>query len=273
MLEGAVISRLVDAMDAAPPLAPAKVPEVTVTFWVVKILTTGLGETTSDFLVRRFEPLLVIPFAGVALFAALAWQWWTPGFSKWRYWLAVALVAVFGTMVADAIHVVLGVPYAASTAGFAFALVVLFILWHAAERTLSIHSITTPPREAFYWSAVIITFALGTAAGDFTATSLGLGYFWSGAMFLVLFALPFLARRLAGLSEAGTFWVAYVLTRPLGASFADWIGVPSSRGGLDLGTGLVSAVLAALAVAIVATRSFESAAGPDRKADAQRAAL
>jgi uncharacterized membrane-anchored protein len=260
-------------MDTAPSLASAKVPEVTATFWLVKILTTGLGETTSDFFVRRFEPLLVIPVAGVALFAALAWQWWTPGFSKWRYWLAVALVAVFGTMVADAIHVVLGMPYAASTAGFAVALVVLFTLWRATERTLSIHSITTPRREAFYWSAVIATFALGTAAGDFTATSLGLGYFWSGVMFLVLFALPLLARHLAGASEVGTFWAAYVLTRPLGASFADWIGVPPGRGGLDLGTGLVSAVLAALAVAIVAIRAFESAAGPNKEADARRAAL
>jgi uncharacterized membrane-anchored protein len=182
-------------------------------------------------------------------------------------------VAVFGTMVADAIHVVLGMPYAASTAGFAVALVVLFTLWRATERTLSIHSITTPRREAFYWSAVIATFALGTAAGDFTATSLGLGYFWSGVMFLVLFALPLLARRVAGVDEVATFWAAYVLTRPLGASFADWIGVPPGRGGLDLGTGLVSAVLTALAVAIVATRAFESAARPDQENDARRAAL
>jgi uncharacterized membrane-anchored protein len=252
-------------MDTPPSLASAKVPEVTATFWLVKILTTGLGETTSDFLVRQFEPLLVIPIAGIALVAALAWQWLTPGFSKWRYWLAVALVAVFGTMVADAIHVVLGVPYFASTAGFAFVLVVLFTVWHASEQTLSIHSITTPRREAFYWSAVIATFALGTAAGDLTATSFGLGYFWSGVMFLVLFALPLLMRRMAGASEVGTFWAAYVLTRPLGASFADWIGVPASRGGLDLGTGLVSVVLAALAAAIVTTQSF-SAAGM-RRAD------
>lgn len=243
----------------AGPKTHAKVPEVTVAFWVVKILTTGLGETTSDFFVRRFEPLLVIAIAGLGLALALAQQWRVPIFSKWRYWIAVALVAVFGTMVADAVHVVLGVPYIASTAGFAFALVALFVVWQAAEGTLSIHSIVTPRREAYYWAAVILTFALGTAAGDMTATTLGLGYLLSGVLFLILFALPQTARQLFGLSEVGTFWASYVLTRPLGASFADWVGVPQARGGLDLGTGLVSLVLAAIAIVAVATQGFKPA--------------
>lgn len=237
----------------------AKVPEVSVAFWGVKILTTGLGETTSDFFVRKYEPLTVIPVAAAALLVALGWQWLAPRFSKWRYWLSVALVAVFGTMVADAVHVVLGVPYALSTAAFGLALVLLFVGWHAVEGTLSIHSIVTRPREAFYWAAVIITFALGTAVGDLTATSLGLGYLVSGIVFLLLFALPQVARRLVNVSEVGAFWASYILTRPLGASFADWVGVPAARGGLDLGTGLVSGFLAAIAIVVVAAQPFPAA--------------
>jgi uncharacterized membrane-anchored protein len=162
-------------------------------------------------------------------------------------------------MVADAVHVVLRVPYAVSTAAFAFALVILFVAWHAVERTLSIHSITNMRRETFYWGAVIMTFALGTAAGDLTATTLGLGYLLSGIFFAALFVLPQLSRSLMGLGEVTGFWASYVLTRPLGASLADWAGVPSGRGGLGLGTGLVTLSLLAIAVSAVATQRFAAA--------------
>lgn len=237
-----------------------KVPEVGVAFWIVKILTTGLGETTSDYFVRQYQPVLVVVLAGLALAAAFAWQWLTPHYSKWRYWLTVTLVAIFGTMVADAIHIVLGVPYVVSTATFGLLLIVLFVAWHASERTLSIHSIFTRRRELFYWSAVVITFALGTAAGDLTATSLGFGYFLAGVFFLLLFVVPFVGRAMLRWSEVGCFWFAYVLTRPLGASFGDWVGVSHDRGGLALGTGPISLGLAAAALLLVAIFRFRPAA-------------
>lgn len=240
-------------------LSRAKVPDATAAFWTVKILTTGLGETTSDFFIRQYDPVVVIPVAGAAFIAALAWQWLNPRFSKWRYWLAVALVAVFGTMVADAVHVVLGVPYGVSTAAFALLLTILFGSWSALHHTLSIHSIVTRRREAFYWAAVIVTFALGTATGDLTATGFGVGYLASGILFLALFALPLLARRFLRISETLAFWASYVLTRPLGASFADWFGVSPGRGGLNLGTGEVSVTLATIAIVAVATQRFNAA--------------
>lgn len=247
-------------VTTSSPTPATKVPEISVAFWIVKILTTGLGETSSDFLVKTFDPIIVLPLAGLALAAAIALQWLSPRFSSVRYWLAVALVAVFGTMVADAVHVALGVPYAASTAGLGLALVVVFVAWHAIEKTLSIHSIVTRRREAFYWAAVLVTFALGTAAGDLTASTLGFGYFNSGLLFLILFLCPLVAQRLFRLDEVASFWTAYVLTRPLGASFADWIGVSHERGGLGLGTGIASVVLVILTSGIVSANKFNPAA-------------
>jgi uncharacterized membrane-anchored protein len=173
------------------------------------------------------------------------------------------LVAVFGTMVADTVHVALGVPYALSTAGFGLALAALFVAWRTVEGTLSIHTITTHRREAYYWATVVMTFALGTAIGDWAATSLGLGYFVAGLVFLVLFALPRVGYRLIGLNGVFAFWASYILTRPLGASFADWVGVSTARGGLDLGTGVVSVVLLAIAVTIVVTRAFAASSAID----------
>ena len=195
--------------------------------------------------------MIVIPIAALAFAVALSVQWFMPGFSKWRYWIAVALVAVFGTMVADAIHVVAGVPYAVSTAGFGLALVVVFTAWHATEGTLSIHSITTARREFFYWAAVVTTFALGTAAGDLTASTLGLGYALSGVLFLALFLLPLVVRRLTELDEVATFWTSYFLFRPLGAAFAVCFCVGADRGGFGWGTGVVSAALIVVALAVV----------------------
>jgi uncharacterized membrane-anchored protein len=149
------------------------------------------------------------------------------------------------------IHIGLGIPYVVSTAFFALALAVVFLTWYTFEKTLSIHSIYTPRRELFYWAAVITTFALGTAAGDMTATTMGLGYFISGVMFGVLFVLPALAYRWIGLNPILAFWTAYILTRPFGASFADWAGKSPSLSGLGLGTGEVSVVLTVLIVVLV----------------------
>ncbi|WP_199178668.1 COG4705 family protein [Acidimangrovimonas sediminis] len=218
----------------------SKVPQVAAIFWVVKILTTGMGETTSDFLAHNIDPPVAVLIGFAGLVAALALQLAAPRYNAWIYWLAVVMVSVFGTMAADVLHVGLGVPYVVSTPFFAAALAVILWLWHRTEGTLAIHSIRSRRREVFYWATVLATFALGTAAGDMTATSLHLGYLDSGVLFAALIVLPALAYWQFGLPEVPAFWTAYILTRPLGASFADWMGVNHERGGLDWGTGPVS---------------------------------
>ena len=173
----------------------SKVPEVTLIFWITKILTTGMGETTSDFLNQKWDPKIMVSLSGLVLAGVIWVQFRAPRYSAWLYWAAVVMVSVFGTMCADVLHVAFGVPYAVSTVFFAVALVAIFVLWYRVEGTLSIHSITTPRRELFYWLTVVTTFALGTAVGDLTATTLKLGYFSSGVMFAVLFAVPAVAYR------------------------------------------------------------------------------
>ncbi|CAG6392017.1 hypothetical protein NMG29_30275 [Streptomyces cocklensis] len=228
----------------------SKVPEVTVLFWVAKILTTGMGETTSDFLANSLGPAVGGALGLIGFVGSLWLQFRAPRYSAWTYWAAIVMVSIFGTMAADIVHVV-GIPYAVSTAVFVLAVAGILTAWHRSEGTLSIHSIRTRRRETFYWATVLATFALGTAAGDLTATSLHLGYFSSGVLFAALIAVPALAR-LAGLNAVAAFWWAYVLTRPLGASFADWMGVSTGRGGLGWGTGPVSLVLAVLIAVLVA---------------------
>jgi uncharacterized membrane-anchored protein len=237
----------------APPLQTlrSKVPEITALFWIVKVLTTGMGETTSDFLVRLIDPVIAVGIGAVAFAVALALQFRLRRYVPAIYWLTVAMVSVFGTMAADVTHIVLGVPYVISTAVFAVALAAVFVVWFRSEGTLSIHSITTRRREVFYWATVLVTFALGTAAGDMTATTLHLGYFASGVVFAVVIAIPALAFRLFRLNAVVAFWFAYIVTRPLGASFADWMGVSHARGGLDWGTGPVSAVIAVIIIVLV----------------------
>jgi uncharacterized membrane-anchored protein len=203
-----------------------KVPEITAYFWILKVLTTAMGEATSDFSVREIDPYLAVGLGAVAFAAALALQLSVRQYIAWVYWLAVVMVAVFGTMVADALHIQLGVPYAVSTIGFAIALTVIFITWYVTERTLSIHHITTLRRELFYWATVGATFAMGTAVGDLTAYTLHLGFLASGFLFTVVIAVPAVAHRFASLNAVGAFWFAYIITRPLGASFAHWMGVP-----------------------------------------------
>jgi uncharacterized membrane-anchored protein len=227
-----------------------KVPEITIYFWILKLLTTAMGESTSDYLVYHINPYIAVALGGIGLIASLVLQLLVRRYVAWIYWLAVVMVAVFGTMAADVTHVVLGIPYLVSTVFFAVVLAVIFVVWYASEKTLSIHSINTPRREMFYWATILATFALGTAAGDMTAATLGLGYFSSGVLFAVLFAVPALAYRLFGLNEIVAFWFAYIMTRPLGASFADWFGKPS-LGGLGLGDPKVSLVLTILIIGFV----------------------
>ena len=227
-----------------------KVPEVNVYFWAVKILTTAMGEAVSDFLVKQYNPYLAVLMGFVVFAIAIVWQFRVPTYKTWPYWTAVAMVAVFGTMVADALHVGIGIPYKVSVTMFAIALAIIFVVWYRVERTLSIHSIVTPRREFFYWTTVCCTFALGTATGDLTATTLHLGYFASGVLFTLAICVPFAAWRL-GVNPVLTFWVAYILTRPIGASFADYFGMPKTSGGLGIGHGPVSVVTLILVVASI----------------------
>jgi uncharacterized membrane-anchored protein len=228
-----------------------KVPEITAYFWILKVLTTAMGEATSDYSVHQIDPYVAVGLGAVAFAAALVLQLSVRRYIAWVYWLAVVMVAIFGTMVADALHIQLGVPYAVSTVGFAVALTLIFIAWYVTERTLSIHHITTLRRELFYWAAVCATFALGTAAGDLTAYTLHLGFLASGILFAVVIAVPAIAHRFAGLNAVAAFWFAYIITRPLGASFADWMGVPHVLSGLNWGRGTVSVSLTVLIVGLV----------------------
>ena len=220
--------------------ALSKVPEVTLYFWITKVLTTGMGETTSDFLAQHIDPVIAVGLGFLAFAAAMLLQFRAPRYTAWIYWTAVVIVSVFGTMAADVLHVQFKIPYAVSTAFFSVVLAVVLVAWYRVEGTLSIHSIHTRSRELFYWATVLTTFALGTAAGDLTATSLHLGYWASGVLFAALIAVPAVAHRRFGMNPIGAFWFAYIITRPLGASFADWMAVSHARGGLGWGTGPVS---------------------------------
>jgi uncharacterized membrane-anchored protein len=234
-----------------PPHGLLKVPEITILFWVVKLLSTAMGESTSDYLVFQINPYVAVVLGTLGLVVALIWQLLMRRYIAWVYWLAVVMVAVFGTMAADVLHVVLHIPYAASSAFFVTCLIIVFVTWYWSERTLSIHTISPGRRELFYWAAVMATFALGTALGDFTAATLQLGYFPSVILFAVLFAIPGIGYRWFGLNPILAFWFAYVVTRPLGASVADWLGKPF-LGGLGLGDGKVAIVLTALIILCVA---------------------
>jgi uncharacterized membrane-anchored protein len=222
----------------APPIS--KVPEITAAFWITKVLTTGMGESTSDYLVQTLGPPIAIGIGAVVFAVAMIVQLRVKRYLAGVYWFAVVMVSVFGTMAADVLHVGLGIPYLFSTIFFAVVLTAVFVVWYVTQHTLSIHSITSRPRELFYWATVLTTFALGTAAGDFTATSLHLGFLGSGVLFAVVIAIPALGWWKLRLNAIFAFWFAYVTTRPLGASFADWMAFPPSRGGIDWGTGPVS---------------------------------
>jgi uncharacterized membrane-anchored protein len=242
-----------------PAPAAAKVPEVIFLFWVLKVLTTAGGEATSDYLKTYGN----IKGGGVevGLFVVgLVLQYCTRRYRAFAYWFLAYAIAIFGTGVADFLHLDVHIPYAGTTLMWAVILAVIFWLWHHSEGTLSIHSITTQRRESFYWATVFATFALGTALGDFTATSLHLGYLASGILFSVVILLPALAWRQFGLNGVAAFWMSYVVTRPLGASFADYISKPPSISGINFGDG-PTAIVFAIAVFILV--SYLAVARPD----------
>lgn len=220
-----------------------KVPEITIIFWIIKLLTTALGESTSDYLVRTIDPVIAVGIGAVGFAIAIILQFSVRKYIPWVYWLTVTMVAIFGTMAADVVHIVLGVPYVVSTISFALALGAIFFVWYRVENTLSVHSILTRRRELFYWLTVITTFALGTAAGDMTAATFGWEYMLSAVFFGVLFFLPGIGYKFFKLNSIFAFWFAYIMTRPLGASFADWFGRTPDLGGVGFGTGKTSILL------------------------------
>ena len=217
--------------------AASKVPLITAYFWIIKLLSTAMGEATSDYMVRTINPVIAVLIGFTGFVIAMVLQFRARAYNAWIYWLAVVMVAVFGTQAADVLHIKFGVPYVASTTFYAVVLAVIFILWYRTEGTLSIHSIRTPRRELFYWATVLATFAMGTATGDMTAKTLNLGYLASGIWFSIAFAAVAVAHWKFRLNPILAFWIAYVLTRPVGASFADYVAFPHSVGGLGVGHG------------------------------------
>jgi uncharacterized membrane-anchored protein len=233
----------------SPQPIAAKVPEIFALFWVVKILTTAGGEATSDYLktwgnIRGGGTEVALFLIGLVL------QFSTRRYQAIAYWFLAYAIAIFGTGVSDFLHLDVGISYAGTTALWAFVLVAIFLVWYRMEGTLSIHSITTQRRECFYWATVFATFALGTALGDFTATALGLGYLASGILFSVVILIPALAWWKFGLNAVAAFWLAYVVTRPLGASFADYISKPAELSGIGFGDG-PTALVFTVAVAVL----------------------
>jgi uncharacterized membrane-anchored protein len=231
-------------------VAMTKVPEITLIFWVLKLLTTGMGEAMSDFLGQHS-----VPIAGaIGIFGLWLALWLQLRQREYRapiYWLAVMMVAIFGTMAADGIHDGASIPYAVTTPLFAIVVAAIFCLWYRSEGTLSIHSITTRRRESYYWAAVLATFALGTAAGDLTAFSLQLGFWVSVALFAVVISIPAVGWWRFGMHPIIAFWLAYIVTRPLGASFADGLS-KHGNGGLGLGDGTVSGLALIVFAGLVA---------------------
>jgi uncharacterized membrane-anchored protein len=249
----------------------SKVPQITVLFWVIKILTTGMGEAASDWTVNQGAGLPGLGLIGalvldIAIFVgALVLQFRAPRYIPAVYWLAVTAVAIFGTVAADVVMYVIGVPMWLTCTIYALLAAATFTFWYRSEKTLSIHSITTRRRETFYWLTVFWTFALGTALGDFTADVWHWGYLLSGVAFVALIAVPGLARRFAGMNVILAFWFAYVVTRPLGASFADWFAKPADSGGLDLGPGWVALTATVAIAALVTQQGIADARGRSRE--------
>ncbi|MET9125944.1 hypothetical protein [Streptomyces sp. NPDC004528] len=243
------------------PVAPSagsrprwnKVPEVTVYFWVIKVLCTTVGETAADLLAEKaglgLTGVSVLMSALLAL--VLVVQFRTRAYRAGVYWTAVALISVVGTLISDNLTDNMGVPLETSTTVFAVILAVVFAVWYRRERTLSIHHIDTTGREGFYWLAVLFTFALGTAAGDLVSERMNLGYWLSAVLFALAIGAVAVAHLALGLNAVWSFWIAYVLTRPLGASIGDYLSQPTGDGGLGLGTVVTSVLFLAVILAMV----------------------
>ncbi len=226
-----------------------KVPEVTLAFWVIKIMSTTVGETVADFLAVNvgWGQGITRAVMGVLLAIALFWQFHTRRYTPWIYWLTVVLVSVVGTQITDLLTDGLGISLYVSTTAFAILLSAIFVIWYRVEHSLSIHEIFTRRREEFYWGAILCTFALGTAAGDLATEALGLGFTNGVIVFGVLIALAYIAFR-TGANAVLTFWIAYILTRPFGAALGDLLTQSPSYGGLGIGAMWTSAIFLTIIV-------------------------
>lgn len=242
-----------------PVLAMNRVPEVTVDFWLIKLMAVTMGETAADYLAVNlgFGLTATSLIMAAILIGALVLQFAQKRYVPWSYWLAVVLISIVGTLVTDNLVDNFGVSLIATTIGFSVALAATFAVWFASEKTLSIHAIFTTKREAFYWLAILFTFALGTAAGDLVAEHFGLGYLSTGVLFGMIIASLAFGYFFLKLDPILGFWLAYILTRPLGASFGDLLSQPAEYGGMGLGTIITSALFLTAIVAIVAWMSLK----------------
>ncbi|MFF2089590.1 hypothetical protein [Paenibacillus sp. NPDC058174] len=231
-----------------------KVPQVTIFFWIIKIMATTVGETAADYLNFNLKWGLTTTTLAITglLIVALIIQMSATTYIPAVYWLTVVLISVVGTLITDNLVDNLGVSLETTTIFFSIALAVTFVGWYASERTLSIHSITTKKREAFYWLAILFTFALGTAAGDLVAESMDLGYLVSSVIFAAVIGAVTFAHFRLKLNAVTAFWIAYILTRPMGASLGDYLSQPRVEGGLQLGTTGTSIIFIVIILALVA---------------------
>ena len=238
-------------------LATNRVPEVTLNFWLIKLMAVTMGETAADYLAVNlgFGLTATSLIMTAVLAVALVLQFRQKRYVPWSYWLAVVLISIVGTLVTDNLVDNFGVPLIATTILFTVALAVTFLLWFRSESTLSIHAIFTTRREIYYWLAILFTFALGTAAGDLVAEQFGLGYLATGILFGMIIASLTAGYFLMGLDAVLGFWLVYIFTRPLGASFGDLLSQPIRYGGLGLGTVITSALFLAAIAGIVALMS------------------
>ncbi len=241
-------------MTMAETLRPAnRVPEVTLDFWLIKLMAVTMGETAADYLAVNLGLGLTatsLLMSGV-LVVVLVLQFAQRRYVPWAYWLAVVMISIVGTLVTDNLVDNFGVPLTVTTAAFTVALAVTFFVWHRVEGTLSIHDVTSFRREAFYWLAILFTFALGTAAGDLVAEKFGLGYHATGILFGMIIASLTIGYFFLGLDAVLGFWLAYIFTRPLGASFGDLLSQPKDYGGLGFGTIITSALFLTAIAGIV----------------------
>ena len=234
-----------------------KVPQLTIYFWIIKIMATTVGETIADLLAVRLNLGLVVAsvVVGVMLLIALFVQFRSRKYVPAIYWLAVVLISVAGTLITDNLVETLGVPLWVTTVVFTIALCLTFIAWYMVEKSLSVHTIKTTRREFFYWAAILFTFTLGTAGGDLLSEGAQLGYLISGLLFAGTIALITLLYYKAGLNAVLAFWLAYIVTRPLGASLGDLLSQPTANGGLGLGTVVTSVAFLIVIVGLVIFRS------------------
>ncbi|MEA2472401.1 MAG: hypothetical protein QOE06_316 [Thermoleophilaceae bacterium] len=256
-----------------------KVPEITLYFWIIKILCTTVGETAADNLNEKLSLGLTKTtyIMTAALLVVLAFQFVMKRYRPGIYWLAVVLISIVGTLITDNLVDNYGVALQTTTIAFAIALAVVFAIWFISERTLSIHTIYTTKREAYYWLAVLFTFALGTAAGDLAAEKLSLGYWKAALVFGGMIAVVAVAHFRFGLDAVLSFWIAYILTRPLGASIGDYMSQAKADGGLAIGTTWTSVIflvtILALVIYLTVTRVDETPFERMKKDDPRLAGL